>query len=256
MDIAEAADANLASASGSLIERGLLPGGTVQRLGNAVVIDSGIPDDTYNLIVGASAMTAEHVDRVIAAVRQTGRPFAWWVAPLPQQEGLADLLTEAGLPVNEREPLMTATTAVNRLDHPDLEIRRADSRVAVADFAKIDAHLWDPPNQNVERFFELTAGALLEPDYPGALLVGYLNDRPVCCAELHYAAGVAGLYNVATLAAERRRGFARAIVHEALATAAEEGFDSAILQASPEGEPLYASLGFTELGRYAEFSVA
>lgn len=255
MGLAEAADANLASSAGYLIERGLLPGGSVQRLGNVVVVDSGLPDDTYNLIVGASNMTAGDVDRTIEAARSTGRPFAWWVAPVAEQEGLEGLLVQAGLPVNEREPLMCADTTQAASSHPELEIRQVDSPAALADFAEIDAHLWNPPNENVRRFFELTQSSILDAHYPGRFFVGYCEGRAVACTELHFAAGVAGLYNVATREPHRRRGFARAMVDHALAAAREMGFGQAILQSSPEGQPLYRSLDFEPLGEYVEFSV-
>jgi len=53
------------------------------------------------------------------------------------------------------------------------------------------------------------------------------------------------VYNVATDPAYRRRGFSRACMQALLGWFAERGLRTVDLRASPEGEPLYASLGFT-----------
>jgi ribosomal protein S18 acetylase RimI-like enzyme len=52
------------------------------------------------------------------------------------------------------------------------------------------------------------------------------------------------VYNVATDPAYRRRGFSRACVRALLSWFAERGVEVVDLRASPDGEPLYASLGF------------
>jgi GNAT superfamily N-acetyltransferase len=52
------------------------------------------------------------------------------------------------------------------------------------------------------------------------------------------------VYNVATLPAYRRRGFSRACMTALLEWYAELGVGAIDLRASPEGEPLYHSLGF------------
>ena len=52
------------------------------------------------------------------------------------------------------------------------------------------------------------------------------------------------VYNVATDPAYRRRGFSRACMTALLEWFAGRGVDVVDLRASPEGEPLYASLGF------------
>ena len=52
------------------------------------------------------------------------------------------------------------------------------------------------------------------------------------------------VYNVATLPAYRRRGFSRACMTALLEWYARLGIGTIDLRASPEGEPLYRSLGF------------
>ncbi len=62
-----------------------------------------------------------------------------------------------------------------------------------------------------------------------------------------------GLYAVATAPAWRRRGLARALMRGVLGDAYRRGARTASLQSTPMGEPLYASLGFSPVGRYDEW---
>ncbi|MEU1044503.1 GNAT family N-acetyltransferase [Streptomyces sp. NPDC005897] len=82
------------------------------------------------------------------------------------------------------------------------------------------------------------------PDALAALVVGTLEyriggpDRP--------ANGLIGyVFSVATDPDARRRGYARACMDELLEWFRERGAGHVMLTASPDAEPLYASMGFT-----------
>jgi ribosomal protein S18 acetylase RimI-like enzyme len=80
------------------------------------------------------------------------------------------------------------------------------------------------------------------PDGLAACVVGSIDERlPGPRSPSPWKGYV---YNVATDPAYRRRGFSRACMHALLEWYAERGVDLVDLRASPDGEPLYASLGF------------
>ncbi|MER6028015.1 GNAT family N-acetyltransferase [Streptomyces sp. NPDC001851] len=97
-----------------------------------------------------------------------------------------------------------------------------------------------------------------EEDGDFAAFVVDRRDRPGALAALvagtvDYRIGKPGnprgrvgyVFSVATDPEARRRGYARACMEELLAWFRERGAGQVLLTASPEAEPLYASLGFT-----------
>jgi ribosomal protein S18 acetylase RimI-like enzyme len=260
-DLALRMDQNLAEHSCHL-HRGT-PGMTVQREADLLIADSGLDEDSVNF-VGAAQFTAAtaraRIAETIAVVAATGRPFAWRVGPTSTPASLRALLANAGLPPADPEPAMWTPLPGPKLPGPKLpgadltglDIRVVSSAGQLRDWAWVLAASSHPLALTLVEFFARTAPRVLAADCPARLLVGYSGGRPVCTAEVLMHAGLAGLYNITTLMSHQRRGFGTAVTTAALQAARQMGADTAVLQASEQGEPLYRQLGFRAFAEVTE----
>ncbi len=235
-----------------------LPGAIVQDTPGLLLVDSGLPCNTFNVVCRARLARDEADARIAAAVshfRDKAFPFAWWVGPdaLPEDldarlsaHGLANAEQELGMALDlSRLPALTLP--------PGLRIRRAEDERTLADFARVVAANWEPADPYVVAFYARTAHAALAPDSPIRFFVGYLDGEPVSASECHRASGVAGLYSVATVRHARRRGLGAALTLAPLLDARAAGYRTATLQASAQGQGVYARLGFVPCGTFREY---
>ncbi|ALG07873.1 acetyltransferase [Kibdelosporangium phytohabitans] len=232
-------------------------GMTVVRSDDLVIADGDVGDDTFNIIARARFSEDDADDRIAETVSAVDGAFSWWVDPTSTPGSLSERIAVAGYPAHDPEPGMVATlSALPEPTVPDgLEIRQVTTPDELADYALVLAANWDPPAPGVVRFYSRVAKAALDPECQARYFVGCYDGAAVCAAEAFLAHEVAGLYNVSTLVSHRRRGFGRAITLAALHAARAEGFGTAVLQASPDGQPIYRALGFADLGTFTEHSV-
>ncbi|WP_284349165.1 GNAT family N-acetyltransferase [Roseisolibacter agri] len=227
-----------------------------------VLVDSGLACDTFNHVCRARLDGTDAVTRVRAAVahfRDAGRPFSWWVRPEDRPQALGALLEAEGLAAAESEVVMACDdlAALAEVAVPGgLTIVRARDARTLADFATVNAENWSPPDAHVVRFYERAASALLADGSPQRFHVAYLDGVPVATAEVTLAGGSAGVFNVATRTAFRRRGIGGAVTAHALRDAHVAGARRGVLEASADGAGVYARLGFRAMGMVTEYKPA
>lgn len=257
MDLPVAMERNLAEHSSHLHRA--TSGMTVVETDDLLIADSGLPDDTFNIVANAR-LNSGAADARIAETTQrlllTGRPFAWWVGPASRPTDISDRLSAAGFTRSGSENVMRADLhGFSSSDASVVDILRVSTPGQLVDYARVLAALWDPPAETVREFYRLTTKAALADDCAARYFVGYLAGNPVAAGEVFFGGGVAGIYNIATQVEFRRRGLGGAMTTAALNVAMDEGYPTTVLQASPEGEPVYRRLGFQILGQVTEHAI-
>lgn len=218
----------------------------VRKSDDIVITDSGLACDTFNVVC-----RARH-PRIDEALVHCVRPFSWWVAPGDLPGNLGALLEERGL-VNDESELAMFLPLDRLAASGSMRIERVRTREQLRAFAEINAANWSPPDENVLAFYERVSDAALRDDCPLRFYVGYDGDEPVASSELTLTGPTAGIYNVSTLQAYRRRGFGTAMTAWPLIEARGEGATLGILQASAAGVSIYRRIGFETYGEIREW---
>lgn len=243
----------------------LMPSANVIARPDLVVVDAGVPSDTFNIVCGAHlepATADERIPQAIAHFRTGDTPFTWWVGPDSRPLDLAARLTAHGLAEAEAEVAMALDLALLppvAVQPAGLVVRRATSPTELAAYARVMAANWDPPDRAVIDFYARAARAApvaLSLGFPARFYVGYLDGEPVATSECFLGHGVAGLYAVTTLATARGRGIGTAMTVTPLLDARAAGYRTATLQASAGGHGVYARIGFQPCGEFREYKPA
>jgi ribosomal protein S18 acetylase RimI-like enzyme len=237
-----------------------LPRAVVRVEPRAVVIDSGFPSETFNVVCRArlgELPPSEQLDAIEAIARpfrNAARPFAWWIGAASTPPDLGALLERAGLPLVGVEPAMVCDLAGAALSEPppDLEIRTVRTAAELADFAGLLAAVVMPPDPAIGEIYAQAAAGILAAHAPARFFVGYVGGEAVATGELFRHGALGGIYNVATHPSRRGLGYGRAMTIASIAAAREVGLAAVTLTASKEGLPLYRRLGFSAVGELRE----
>lgn len=91
-------EANLAEHAAHLHRH--MPGATVTETDDLLIADSGIDDDTFNIVAAARSApgrAAARIDATVHTLKAAGRPFSWWVGPASTPSDLSGRLDTVGL---------------------------------------------------------------------------------------------------------------------------------------------------------------
>ena len=223
---------------------------------------SDIPFPLFNSVLGARLSEANveaTVRGLLAPYVDRGLPMTWWTGPSTRPADLSKVLERSGLvPVASQPCLSLALEAWQEDVRPiaGFRIERVWNPGLARDWSRAVRVSFGFPSFAIRAYTEAMIQFGFGPDAPFEHWVGYLDGTPVASASLFRCAGVAGVYNVATLPAARGRGIGAAISQAPLHEARGDGFRLAVLQASPAAFPLYVRLGFQQDGAITQHVLA
>ena len=178
--------------------------------------------------------------------------FTWWLAPHLESTAWRQHLVAHGLQYDGNTPGMAVDLATLRDPQTTpLTIRHVEDSRMLAEWTRTLIQGFEMPAEMAPAFLAMVES--LGTDLPFRHYLGYLNDEPVASSTLFLGAGVAGVYNVATVAAARGRGIGSAMTLAPLYEARQLGYRAGILQSSEMGYRVYRRLGFQKVCQMAHF---
>lgn len=240
---------------------GCLPAAEVEDSPEMLRFLSGIPFPLFifNGITGAhlaSDVTDAMIATALAPFRERHLPMLWWIGPATAPADLGARLEAHGL------------TRVGEMPGMAIDLRTFDNQppmisgltiMSVRDVATLRRYIdvlvagYPLPAIAGEGFTDLCARLGLHDTLPIRHYLALLDGEPVATSMLALASGVAGVWNVATLPARRRRGIGTAITGAALLDARAAGYDVGVLLSSKQGFGAYERMGFRQHCTVAQY---
>ena len=133
---------------------------------------------------------------------------------------------------------------------PALVVRRVADAATRAAFCHIGSTCFHVP---INWFREVFDNHVVWDRF--AAYVAYRDEAPVSTAAIVMGGGAVGVYNVATLPDQQRRGYGEAVMRYAVAEAQKEhGVEQSILQSTPAGLHLYQRMGYRTITRVSVYA--
>lgn len=196
----------------------------------------------------------EEIRGTIDLLESHGVPGAWVVTPLSRPADLGSALLRHGWVLDEGDfPWMAAEIEPLVASLPEapagLEIEVVEDDAAQARWLQAMTRGFGMGADVQGAMSRLAAAVGYGPDRPWRRFVGSIDGLVVGSAGVMVAAGLAGVYNVATPPDMRGRGIATAMTAAALREGLERGYRFATLGASRLGYPVYRRMGFEDVCR-------
>lgn len=216
------------------------PGGESGVDGRAVWFRSGVPFVTYNGVAGVAA----DLDATLARMRGWGVPARWTVSSASMPHGYEAALADRGLTLYDEWPGMVAR--IDDLPEPDLggtTIEVVRNSAQSEEWADVMRDAFGVPPETAGFMRDAHAWPHMHNTGLRYLLVR-IQGEAVATGLLRSAAGAAGIYGVTVRRGFQRRGLGTLATLVTVQEGARRGATIALLQATREGFPVYAKLGF------------
>lgn len=225
---------------------------------DATVICSSINDDMFNYVL-FSRIEEKNISKRIAEIsdifEKKGLPFSWWVSLLDKPSSLEHHLFSEGFQKKEVNTGMYKHLESMSLPQRtrSITIERVESLTDLEKFMNVITAVGGPPD-GFKMIHSQVPAILYTGDSSLEFYIGYIEGKAVVTGLLVTHLGVAGIYYIATIPTERKKGYATAMMDHLLQRASQKGYTVATLQASEEGSHVYEKIGFQSCCKLTEYS--
>jgi len=176
-------------------------------------------------------------------------PWYWWMNAFPSPKNIESLLEKHGL-VNDRDPLpaMAASLTNDPTNYPKfpghIRVWQAGTIRDLQAASTIRRLAFKFREGEALTYFEDMSADWLNNDSVKLFLAGENENEPVSIGALILGAGIPGIYVMATLPDQHRKGYGKAVLTRLLSEAVSGGYSIIALTASDAGSGLYSQFGF------------
>ena len=220
---------------------------------------TGLPLPPFNEVMRAR-LEEQNVDRAIEQAieyfAEKKLPWCWTFEESTTPTDLPARLVARGFVEDAPEPgmAMDLRGLPKTAGGPKgLAIEKVAGKELGGEYAEVLAAGFGMPEAIARGLGEIISGVPPSAEVRVCGYLGRLEGLPVATSLLVAAGGVAGIYNVTTLAACRGRGIGAAVTLAPLLEARSWGYRIGSLQASQMGYGVYERLGFREYYRIRQF---
>jgi GNAT superfamily N-acetyltransferase len=188
-------------------------------------------------------------------------PWYWWMNAKPSPANIRHLLEKRGLEYDAPPlPAMIAPTLQSKKSFPmyaeDILVWRAESIADLQAASRIRRTSFKFPDGEALTYFEdMRSDWLDESSRARLFLAGRSKFEPVSIGAVIEGAGIPGVYAMATLPDQHRKGYGKAILTRLLSEPLSSKSRIIALTASEAGFGLYSQFGFIHLFDFDFYSV-
>ena len=220
---------------------------------------SDIPFPMFNSVMKTD-VDDENIDELILRMKRIYEerhvPWTWRIGPATRPSNLGKRLIQKGLIHYDTLPGLAHFLDEFSVDidfPPGLSIIQIGDAQSLQQWVGAMSESFHIPIHASEALYNSFLEVGFSFSQPVRHYLGLVDGKAVATSTLFLGAGVAGIYNVATLQDYRRKGFGAALTIAPLLQARAQGFLIAVLESSREGLNLYSRLGFKQYCQFEQY---
>jgi ribosomal protein S18 acetylase RimI-like enzyme len=199
--------------------------------------------DPHRVLAATGAFATEHK-----------RKMALWLSAASDVD-LTEAARAAGLEVRFTLAGMAIRTPPTAGESgPGVELVRVTDTATAADFEQVHGELFAEAGRPFDAARHFASPDVLLASHVSGF-VAYLDGRPASAAMIVATGRAAGLFEVATSTAARKRGLGELVSRAATRAGFEDGAEVVTLQATALGEPVYQRIGFETFTNYGACAI-